>query len=356
MAKPYGVTAVRSIHETGAQHEWEETLRAHLAAASDNSGGSISLVHAVALFLEDLLHAGYSLGTIRRWWYYYKIFLDWCASQEVTHLEQASSKVLRHFFAYLKRQRNLGVRSLNGYFARLFFFMRHFTEKSILPGNPMQDMRVSSQPGKPVQMLLSGPELRSLFCAVEKRLEGLPISQAGLRFITLRDRVILELMLATGLRVSEVSAARVCDVDLERYILHISGKGSHRFFKRNRDVFLDVEPLRSHLEEYLTIRAGNPDAPLFPSRLDGGVLVPASFDVLIKRWAKRAGIDRTLHCHMFRHTFCTHLISHGADVFTVQRLMGHWAVETTLEYYLHLTPNELRNDWRQHSPLVQREG
>lgn len=355
MAEAYGATPTRSLQGSAARRAWETTVLAHLSGARETPGLPVSLAHAAALFIEDMLHAGYHLTTARRWWYYLKVFLEWCAGQGVEHLAQVEPEVVRRFLGHLRWERKLGRRSLHGYFAKLFFFLRHFTERGMLSSHPMQGMRIRQGTGRPAQRLLSEAEIRSLFRAVSNHLQALPANYPGLRFVAQRDQVLLELMLASGLRASEIASLRVGDVDLQRGSLSVTGKGSTRFFKRNRTAFFDVEPLRTHLREYLAVRGGDPAAPLFPSHQDGGVLTPGSLDVLVKRWAARAGISRRVHCHMFRYTFCTHLISHGADVFSAQRLMGHWAVETTLAYYLHLTPGEIRDDWQQHNPLRGRE-
>ncbi|RJX24193.1 MAG: hypothetical protein C4554_09355 [Dethiobacter sp.] len=72
---------------------------------------------------------------------------------------------------------------------------------------------------------------------------------------------------------------------------------------------------------------------------------------IIQKIARSAGLERKV-TPLLRHSFCSFLINRGADAFSVQRLMGHWQVQTTLRFYLHLTPEEVKKDWQKYSPLA----
>jgi integrase/recombinase XerD len=149
----------------------------------------------------------------------------------------------------------------------------------------------------------------------------------------LRDRALLSLAYAAGLRASEVVGLRLCDIDLERGIANAFGKGNKRRLVPLGEVAL------AHVEQYLTARAAVPERAsdgrglLFPSR-NGRPLTRAGFWKLVGRHARAAGLREHVHPHRLRHSFATHLLAGGADLRSVQALLGHADVTTTEVYTL----------------------
>ena len=150
----------------------------------------------------------------------------------------------------------------------------------------------------------------------------------------LRDRAILELLYAAGLRVSEVVGVNVDDVDLHRREVRVTGKGSHQ-----RLGLLGVpacEALRVYLENARDrLRGRRDDGALFLNR-SGGRLTQRSVQSLVRRYSLEAGLPPGVHPHTLRHTFATHLLDGGADVRVVQHLLGHASPATT-QIYTHVT-------------------
>ncbi|MGV0437320.1 site-specific tyrosine recombinase XerD [Corynebacterium mastitidis] len=159
--------------------------------------------------------------------------------------------------------------------------------------------------------------------------------------IDLRDRALLELLYATGARISEIVALDVDDVD---EMLVLTGKGS-----KQRMVPVGTAALRA-VEAY-TVR-GRPafkgGRALFLNRRGGRLSRQSSWAVLKAR-AAAAGIDKHISPHTLRHSFATHLLQGGADVRVVQELLGHSSVTTT-QIYTHVTADSLRSVWRQAHP------
>ncbi len=163
----------------------------------------------------------------------------------------------------------------------------------------------------------------------------------------LRDRAILELLYAAGLRVSELVALDVGDVDLAMEYVRCVGKGS-----RERIVPIGsqaVNAVRHYLALARPALAGRRARPALFLNWRGGRLTRQSVWVVLKRCATRAGIRKRLGPHTLRHSFATHLLDGGADLRSVQEMLGHASVVTT-QIYTHLTRSRLRDAYRRAHP------
>jgi len=163
----------------------------------------------------------------------------------------------------------------------------------------------------------------------------------------LRDRTMLELMYASGLRVSELVALKSLELSLNDGVLRITGKGA-----KTRLVPFGAQA-RQWLERYLrdargVILDGQVDDALFVTRR-GGPMTRQMFWVLIKKHAQRAGISAPLSPHTLRHAFATHLLNHGADLRVVQLLLGHADISTT-QIYTHVARERLKQLHAHHHP------
>ena len=156
----------------------------------------------------------------------------------------------------------------------------------------------------------------------------------------LRDRALLELLYATGMRVSELVGLRVGDVDLDRGLLTCLGKGA-----KERMVPVGDAAAR-WTRDYLA--SGRPvllkrrqSAYLFLNARDGGVLTRVGFWTIVKKYGRQAGLPRELSPHTLRHSFATHLLERGADLRVIQTLLGHADLSTT-QIYTHILDARLR--------------
>jgi integrase/recombinase XerD len=161
----------------------------------------------------------------------------------------------------------------------------------------------------------------------------------------LRDRAMLSVAYAAGLRVSELVGLTLGEVDLRRGIVSVLGKGSKRRLVPLGEVAL------AHLDAYLAARAGSEakaSATLFQSPR-GGPLTRQGFWKIVGQYARAAGISARVHPHRLRHSFATHLLAGGADLRSVQTLLGHAHVVTT-EIYTHVSREHLRAVHRRSHP------
>jgi integrase/recombinase XerD len=163
----------------------------------------------------------------------------------------------------------------------------------------------------------------------------------------LRDRAMLELLYATGLRVSELVGLRLVDLSLNEGLVRVFGKGG-----KERVVPLGAEA-RHWVERYLrtarrALLAGRTAEACFVTRRGAG-MSRLMFWKLVKRYATAAGIEAPLSPHGLRHAFATHLINHGADLRVVQMLLGHADISTT-QIYTHVARERLKALHAQHHP------
>ena len=164
----------------------------------------------------------------------------------------------------------------------------------------------------------------------------------------MRDRCMLEVLYATGLRVSELVSLTLAQVNMRQGVVRVFGKGN-----KERLVPLGEEAL-SWLTEYLAearpelMKGKGGDDAVFPSNR-GRALSRQNFWYAIKKYANQAGINSELSPHTLRHAFATHLLNHGADLRVVQMLLGHSDVSTT-QIYTHVAQQRLKSLHSKHHP------
>ncbi|MDP2630060.1 MAG: tyrosine-type recombinase/integrase, partial [Candidatus Uhrbacteria bacterium] len=170
------------------------------------------------------------------------------------------------------------------------------------------------------------------------RLRNAPDDTPGI--IGLRDRAIIEMLFASGMRVSELSNLKIDQINLKRDEFTVKGKGS-----KHRVVFLSDDAKKA-LKEYLAKRRDT-SPYLFVSHdrakngREANALTPRSIQRTIEKYATAAGITKKITPHTLRHTFATDLLRNGADIRSVQSMLGHESITTT-QVYTHITDKELR--------------
>lgn len=186
----------------------------------------------------------------------------------------------------------------------------------------------------PTEMLDAPIRRRSLPKSLSAQQAAKLLDQAPETQAEARDRALLELMYSAGLRASEVVGINLPDIDWRERSLRIRGKGS-----KDR-IALFGETAMSALKDYLAVGERSPDGPLFLGH-SGRRLTTRTVQNIVKRWAQSAGLPSEVSPHTLRHSFATHLLDNGADLKTVQQLLGHESLATT-QVYTHVSIERLK--------------
>lgn len=246
--------------------------------------------------------------------------------------------LLRQYLIYLK-QKNLQKTSIARKIATLKAFFKFLVKMELSRTNPTIILR-SPRLDKRLPDFLSENEMVQV------------IDQPDLsQLIGLRDRAILEMLYSTGIRVNELVNLRVRDVDLASSLAHVLGKG-----KRERLTPIGRPAIKA-LENYLYSRQDQrqtiaPQSWLFLNRR-GGHLTDRSVRRIVVGYSRRAGISfKKISPHTLRHSFATHLLDRGADLRSVQELLGHQNIATT-QIYTHVTTRRLKEVYRKAHPRAK---
>lgn len=282
---------------------------------------------------EWMLTHGYSADTVRARRIALRRFITWCAERELDDPNAITAPILeryqRSLFYYRKPDGTpLTLGSQHGALAPLKTFFKWLTREHHIASNPASELQLPKQPKRLPRTLLAVQDIEAILHEAE------PGTPAGLR-----DRAMLELLYATGLRRMELPALKVYDVDLRRKLAFVrEGKG-----RRDRVVPLG-ERAAAWLEKYLLdarpqLLAGECEA-LFVSDY-GEPISPTWLADKVKRYMAFAGIDRPGATHLFRHACATHMLENGADIRYIQEMLGHANLATT-EIYTHVSIDKLQ--------------
>ncbi len=279
-------------------------------------------------------------------------FLDSCPATSSTALPRtvrpgdADALAVRSFLAALTRDK-LGRRSQARTLSAVRSLFRYACREGILEANPARAVRTPKFPTTLPRHLRPGE--------VENLLEA-PSLAEGDEPLARRDRAILELLYAAGLRVSELVGLDWRDVDLSARVLRVMGKGrKERMVPFGRPA---AEALRRWLEVWEGVRKHgsakekDDEEPVFLNRF-GARLTDRSVRNILDRWVDAASVARGVHPHTLRHTFATHLLENGADLRAIQELLGHSSLSTT-QKYTHLEVDRLLSVYRGAHPRARR--
>lgn len=291
------------------------------------------------LWLDHLaVERGVSANTLSNYRRDVERYLDWLADNGKTDLGEVASTDLEDYVADLRRggdgKKGLAASSAS----RALVVARGLHKFAVSEGVVAADVAAGVSPPKLGEKL---PDTLSID-EVGMLLDACPDETPT----QLRDKALLEILYATGARISEVLALVVDDIAETRDFIKVTGKGD-----KQRVVPVGGAAQRA-LEAYLVrgrpaLSAGKSHAVFLNKR--GGALSRQSAWTIIKDAASRAGLDKEISPHTMRHSFATHLLEGGADVRTVQELLGHASVTTT-QIYTHVTPENLREVWTSSHP------
>lgn len=285
-------------------------------------------------FLEYLeIEKGRSLQTVQNYDHYLQEFASFAKSKQVEMPEKIDLELIRQYRLYLNRKADfLSKKTQNYYLIAFRSFLKYLAKRDV---TTLTAEKVELAKTDDRQITFLGPEeLEAIFAKPD-----LTTPQGR------RDKAIMDLFFSTGLRVSELCNLKISDINLDRSEFSIKGKGG-----KIRVVFLDhesKESIRKYLDlrhdksDYLFISYGHSNAEDGKPIAEDAPITSRSVQRMILKYAAAAGITKHVTPHVLRHSFATDLLMNGADIRSVQTLLGHSSITTT-QIYTHVTDQHLQ--------------
>jgi integrase/recombinase XerD len=298
-----------------------------------NSASMEDSIDAFIRFLavERGLSENYQLSTQRS----LTEFAQWCgAKKKITHPRGATLPVMTEYLGDRKRA-GLSASSIKLVVVALKIFFRFLVGKGIIERDPADALALPR-----IERYL--PETLNEL-QVEQFLEKIDTKAVH----GLRDRAMIELLYASGLRISELANTRLEDFNFEQRIVRVTGKGNKtRLVPVGRKA---CEALAAYLSaERPKLVKPRTSSEIFLSER-GSKLTTARIWQIVKKHAQRAGMEKNIYPHLLRHSFATHLLSNGADLRIIQEMLGHADISTT-QVYTHVDQQRLKAVHRQFHP------
>jgi integrase/recombinase XerD len=303
---------------------------------------SISEQQVIENFIDHLwMENGLSENTLSAYRNDLAGFALWL-QQSNTPLKQADTSIIQSFLAF-----NYSAQQKRRSVARLLSTLRRFY---------LYQFRENQISEDPTHLLESPKGEQSLPLSLnEQQIEALLSAPDISNDLGLRDRAMLEILYATGLRVSELISLQTTQISMQQGVIRVIGKGDKERLVPVGEIALDwllkyYQQSRPQLLNLRSKRGGDSQcSEVFVTRR-GKAMTRQAFWYLIKRYASLAGIATDqLSPHTLRHAFATHLLNHGADLRVVQMLLGHSDISTT-QIYTHVADQRLRDIYHDHHP------
>ena len=317
---------------------------AELAAAADAAS-------ALERFLSHLSSRNAAAGTLVEYRRNATEFLGFLAARDADW-KSPNRATVRAYLSTLA-DRDLAASSVGGKLAAIRSFYRHAVRQGWIDADPLAGVRTPRKPGRLPRVLSVNDAAR----LVEAPARRPPATRRGVnepraQALARRDAALLELLYATGMRISEAASLTMDRVDLDRRRLRVIGKGS-----KERELLFG-EPARAAVQAYLAfgrqvLAAGSAPGPALFLNARGHQLGARGARLIVDRWVEATGVSPRTSPHTLRHSFATHLLEGGADLRTVQELLGHANLATT-QIYTHLSDAALRSAYRSAHPRAGR--
>lgn len=289
--------------------------------------------------LQDFIYylsveKGLSANTLDSYGRDLKKYLHFLEQEGLNTLKETGREEISRFIN-VQREQGLASASVTRSLAAIRSFYQFLMKEQLIEENPAKEL---DTPRKEKQL----PQVLS--CSdVELLLEQPECAKASGK----RDKAMLEMIYATGIRVSELISLDLNNVNIKMGFLRCSGKGS-----KERMIPLGSEAIKS-LEDYLKESRGKmikskEERALFVNQ-KGKRLTRQGFWKILKKYSQKAGINGEITPHTLRHSFATHLLENGADLRSVQEMLGHADISTT-QIYTHLTRQKIRDIYKQTHP------
>ena len=280
--------------------------------------------------------------------------LQLCIVQEDVSIDWADISLYDVREYIVKCQEGCSKRSMNRKLSAMRSFYRFMIREGTVENNPFAGIN-SPKISKPLPKYMSVNEVDRLLNAPEIYWneavnKGFAKTKEGAEFAKIRDTAVMELIYSTGARISEALGLNLTDVDTLSAVVTFKGKG-----KKERLCPLG-RPAIKNLRRYIRTRDlytsnNKPNAPLFLNK-DGGRITSRSFQRFFKKYLIAVGLSPDLTPHKLRHSFATHLLDAGADLRSVQELLGHSSLSST-QIYTHISAEHMKQIYRKAHPRAK---
>jgi tyrosine recombinase XerC len=275
--------------------------------------------------------------TLRNYLHEITQFLDFLKDEGVDSWDEVDRQVLRRYLLWLRKEGYVEA-SMARRLSEIRSFCRYLVQEGDLESNPLE---VVSSPKVPKRLprYLKVDEIEALLNAPDI---STPQGQ--------RDKAILEILYGAGIRLSELVALNLSDLNFNKGQMLVWGKGG-----KERVVLLGdpaVRALRTYINDGRSELLGKKTAKALILNRFGGRLSRRSIGLILDKYSKLSGLWKKVTPHLLRHTFATHMLEGGADLRAVQELLGH-AQPTTTEIYTHVTPSRLREVYMKSHPRAK---
>ncbi|NNP73866.1 recombinase XerC [Acinetobacter defluvii] len=265
-------------------------------------------------------------------------FIDFCYTRQI-ELNQIEASDLREYLAYKVEKDHLSSSSLQRHLTSIRQFMKWAKQGHYLQMNPADDLQLKRQP-RPLPGMI---DIETVYQIMDQAAPEKPLEQQ----LWLRDKAILELLYSSGLRLAEVQGLKIQDIDFNRQLLRITGKGN-----KTRIVPFGSKAKQSLINWLKIYRIWQgefkPDSSVFITQ-KGNAITPRQIENRVKYQAQRAGVNVDLHPHLLRHCFASHMLSNTGDLRAVQEMLGHSNLTTT-QIYTHIDFDRLAQVYDQAHP------
>ncbi len=254
-------------------------------------------------------------------------FLTFLKDNEILDINRISKRTIQKFMIYLS-EKNLSPRSISRHLSSLRSFYNFLIFNDFININPMEEIQNPKLPQKIVKYF-DEDSINEILDLMEKDGE------------ILQDFAIMEILYATGLRVSEICELTKSNIDFESEIIKVKGKGNK----------IRIIPMTTRLLEILkklNIDKLENNQTIFRTKR-GGKLYPKYIERIVKKYLSDISEDGRVYPHIIRHTFATHLLDRGADIGAIKELLGHESLETTT-IYTHVSIEHLKKIYKKTHP------
>ena len=279
----------------------------------------------------------YSLNTIESYMRDLKDFQSYLTSIQILTIEDISREHIRLYIRDIDRR--LIDSSIKRHLTSIKMLYRFLTKSNYISHNPSEYFDSPKKHSK-LPQTVSEDEMRILIESIEIHNEK-----------DVRDKAMISLMYATGIRVSELCNIKLDDLSLSHNSMNIYGKGN-----KERIVFIDDETKRL-LTEYIKVYRDSflkKDTPYLFLLNNGNKMTRNRFYNILQKRVLNSSLTKRIHPHMIRHTFATELLNHDADLRSIQELLGHSDISTTT-IYTHVNNKKIIEEYRNSHPRAKKE-